>query len=162
MSRGMSTAMTARGFVRVAATGLAAAGLAATGLATTGLATTCLATASALAQSPPIIAGFEMNRQREDHIAAKRDPKAFWASQIVRRIEDKRPPRTKLPSGRVVVHFVVGRDGSILSKDVATSSGQPSLDRLAMEMVERAAPFPPMPDALSDDSQGFDLPLRFK
>ena len=122
------------------------------------------ATPTRAGEPTPIIVTYERHKARTDARAAVRDPKSFWVGQIVGRIEDRKPKlnlslRAPLT---VAMSFVVGRDGRLLSSSVARSSGDPAVDRQAVAVLASAAPFPPMPAGLSDDSMSFSLPLRFK
>jgi TonB family protein len=49
-----------------------------------------------------------------------------------------------------------------VSSSVAKSSGDAAIDKRAVEVLASAAPFPPMPQGLTDDSLSFTVPLRFK
>ena len=112
----------------------------------------------------PLIATYEMRKARTEAQASARDPKGFWVSEIVGRIEDRKPMLNmslKAPA-TVAVSFVVGRDGHLVSSEVAKSSGDAAVDQQAVAVLASAAPFPPMPAGLSDDSMSFTVPLRFK
>ena len=134
------------------------------GIALAGLALV-LAGDVALATEPlPIIVTYEMKRLRESEVVERRDPKAFWVHQIVARLEDKKPAGTiglKEPA-TAQVSFSVGRDGAIVSKTIAKSSGIPDVDRETIAMLDRAQPFPPMPAAMGEAVLSFSLPLRFR
>ncbi|MGE0022789.1 MAG: energy transducer TonB [Hyphomicrobium sp.] len=70
-------------------------------------------------------------------------------------------PRSKI-SGTVVVRFTVGPEGELISREIATSSGSKLLDDAAVASVERAAPFPAMPDeARSDGPMVVSVPFKF-
>lgn len=115
-------------------------------------------------QSLPIIVTYEMERRRDAERVARRDPKEFWVRQIVARLEDKKPVGTiglKQPA-TTRLSFTVGRDGTIVSKTIATTSGVPAADKEALAMLERAQPFPPMPAAMTEPALTFSLPLRFR
>ncbi|MCX8256417.1 protein of unknown function [Beijerinckiaceae bacterium RH AL1] len=112
----------------------------------------------------PIIVTYEMRKARTEARAAARDPKAFWVGAIVGRIEDRKPllhMALKAPV-TVAVSFTVARDGRLVSSSVAKPSGDAAIDRRAVEVLASAAPFPPMPQGLTDDSLSFTVPLRFK
>ena len=116
------------------------------------------------AEQLPIIVTYELSKVRREARAIQRDPRKFWAGAIVARIEDKKPVTDlalKHPT-TVEVTFVVGRDGRLVSKQVARSSGDPSRDARAMAVIETAAPFPPMPDGVGEEQVAFSLPLRFR
>lgn len=69
-------------------------------------------------------------------------------------------PRTRV-AGVVVMKFTVGLDGALLSKEIATSSGSPTLDAAATAALDRAAPFPPIPPEVSSKPLAFTQPFRF-
>ncbi len=52
--------------------------------------------------------------------------------------------------GSVETLFVMNRDGTVLSVQVKTSSGQAMLDEEAMKAIRRAQPLPPIPADLPD------------
>ncbi len=46
---------------------------------------------------------------------------------------------------KVVVRAVIGRDGKLVSTDIAIESGSKAWDDAALAAVKKAAPFPPLP-----------------
>ncbi len=69
-------------------------------------------------------------------------------------------PRSKI-AGTVVVRFTVGRQGELISSEVATSSGSKILDEAAVASIERAAPFPAMPNEAADGTMIVSVPFKF-
>lgn len=69
-----------------------------------------------------------------------------------------RSARSKASSD-VHVTFVVNAGGGVGGVSVVRSSGSPELDREAVAMVRRAAPFPPIPAEAGRSSWAFTLPL---
>lgn len=63
--------------------------------------------------------------------------------------------------GQVLVSFTVGKSGQVSGVRVARGSGSPQLDQAAVDTVNRAAPFPPIPDAAGRNSWNFNLPIAF-
>ena len=64
--------------------------------------------------------------------------------------------------GQVFVHFVMTRDGTVLSAEIAHSSGRPALDREALAMIQRAGRLPPMPAEMKGDTfDGVIGPITF-
>jgi len=61
----------------------------------------------------------------------------------------------------VQVRFVVGSSGDVGSVGLAASSGSPILDKAALAAVQRAAPFPPIPEGAGRSSWSFTVPLAF-
>lgn len=70
-------------------------------------------------------------------------------------------PRSR-QAGTVVVRFTVGPEGELISREVAASSGSKILDEAAMASIDRAAPFPAMPnEARSDGPLVVSVPFKF-
>jgi protein TonB len=65
-------------------------------------------------------------------------------------------------SGTVLVKFTVDPSGHLLSHAVAKSSGSKLLDEAAMDAVERAAPFPPMPKEIAGEPMEMKVPYHFR
>jgi protein TonB len=64
--------------------------------------------------------------------------------------------------GTVMVTFVLNRDGSILSPNIVRSSGHAELDREALAMIARAAPFPFPPGITEETARIPTVPIVFK
>ena len=69
---------------------------------------------------------------------------------------------TSTESGTVVLRLTIARDGRLGDVGVSRSSGLPSLDNAATNMVRQASPYPPLPDDISGTQHTFILPLYFK
>jgi periplasmic protein TonB len=69
-------------------------------------------------------------------------------------------PRSKI-AGVVVVRFTVGPAGELISREVATSSGSKLLDDAAVQSIERAAPFPKMPEDAEKEPMVVSVPFKF-
>lgn len=65
--------------------------------------------------------------------------------------------RPNMGEVRAVIHFQIGKDGSISDLRVAESSGYNSFDFAALRAVQSAAPFPPLPRGYKNDSLGVNL-----
>ncbi len=112
----------------------------------------------------PIIVTYELERRHDAERVERRDPREYWVRQIMARLEDKKPSGAiglKQPA-TAQVSFSVARDGTIVSKTIAKSSGSPVADQEALAMLERAQPFPSMPAAMTEPALSFILPLRFR
>jgi periplasmic protein TonB len=64
-------------------------------------------------------------------------------------------------AGVARVVFSLGRDGRVLAASLARSSGHDVLDRAALAMVRRAAPFPPFPSEIAASRLEMGAPIRF-
>ncbi len=69
-------------------------------------------------------------------------------------------PRSHI-SGTVLIRFTVGPKGQLLSREVKSSSGSKVLDDAAMAALDRASPFPPMPDDLAHGPIEVQVPFKF-
>jgi periplasmic protein TonB len=69
-------------------------------------------------------------------------------------------PRTTV-AGTVVMKFTIGVDGTLISKEIAASSGSKLLDDAARAAIDRAAPFPPIPPEVSVKPLAFTQPFKF-
>lgn len=65
--------------------------------------------------------------------------------------------RPNMGEVKAVIHFQIGKDGSISDLRVAESSGYNSFDFAALRAVQSAAPFPPLPRGYKNDSLGVNL-----
>ena len=75
----------------------------------------------------------------------KRTMKRNWA-----------PPKSA-SSKRVVVRFIIAKDGRLLSKKIVQTSGDEVMDQSALSAVDLSAPFRPLPSAFREDSQPIDF-----
>ncbi|MGY3454370.1 TonB family protein [Bradyrhizobium sp. USDA 4353] len=64
--------------------------------------------------------------------------------------------------GTVSVSAVIARNGRLVSRRVATSSGSAIVDRAALELVDRAQPFPPFPAEMTQAQTSLVIPIRVR
>jgi protein TonB len=64
--------------------------------------------------------------------------------------------------GEAIVELLLDGNGKLKSKKIIQSSGFESLDKQALEMIEKAAPFPAPPEALSDSNFSIKVSIPFK
>lgn len=98
----------------------------------------------------------------EPHAAARAI--TLWQKTLLRRLEAAKRGLSGRASGvgTVEVAFTIDRKGGLVAERVARSSGSDALDRLAAEIIRRAAPFPmPPTDARAGDLL-FKIPIRFR
>ena len=79
-----------------------------------------------------------------------------YPGQVQRRIARQRLPRVRA-QGVAQVSFTIAPGGSLASIGLARSSGSAELDREAVNLVRRAAPFPPPPQGAQ---RSFTIPVR--
>jgi protein TonB len=77
-------------------------------------------------------------------VAAARQAAANYGNVVMRRISRTRRENTR-SRGVAVVSFRVGASGQLASVGIGQSSGDAELDRIAVNHVRRAAPFPAPP-----------------
>jgi protein TonB len=63
--------------------------------------------------------------------------------------------------GVVTLTFSMDRNGRVLARSIAHSSGVPALDAEALAMIERAQPLPPFPPNMSEAVRSFTAPIKF-
>jgi protein TonB len=90
---------------------------------------------------------------------------ASWETSLVKHLEQfKRYPsdaQSRGEEGVVQLSFSVDRNGHVLTRQVARSSGYPELDAEVMAMIERAQPLPPFPAAMPQPKLDLTVPIRF-
>jgi protein TonB len=70
---------------------------------------------------------------------------ANYPGQVMRRISRQGRPRLRHAGPDAVVAFRIAASGGLAGASIARSSGNAELDRAALSLVQRAAPFPPPP-----------------
>lgn len=86
--------------------------------------------------------------------------KYHWYLNTVRNnVERNWRPPTEDTRLAVTVNFVINKDGSVSGLAVAQSSGDGSLDRLALRAVQLAT-FPQLPPGFSGDKLDINFTLR--
>lgn len=86
-----------------------------------------------------------------------------WQSKLQRRIERrKRDTRGRHPPGKVIVLIKIDRNGNLLSKGIAKSSGVTAHDKAALATINRAGRFPGAPKELPGNTFRFHVPLKYK
>lgn len=65
-------------------------------------------------------------------------------------------------SGEVRILVSIGPKGELLEAAVRQSSGEPSLDTLALEILKKAAPFEPLPEEIRKDTDVLEIMRTWK
>lgn len=99
--------------------------------------------------APPQTGGSEQAaRPAEERRVAGGQDAARYSDRVMRQIAKLR--RQKAPErGVVTVGFEIGGDGGLRRVAVVSSSGSVALDKVAMDHIRRAAPFPPPPEGVA-------------
>jgi protein TonB len=97
--------------------------------------------------------------------AAQRAALMSWQGLVMAQLQrNKRYPasaQAKREQGVVTLSFTVDRGGHVLARRIVKSSGSAALDDEVLAMVERAAPLPAFPPAITKDTVGLTVPIRF-
>ena len=97
------------------------------------------------------------------------DSQAASAMAIEWRVQDwlaqhrqyPRAARRSGAEGTVWVRFVLDRGGTLQGSELLESSGHAVLDRAALDLLQRAAPFPALPANLAMDEIELVLPIEY-
>ncbi|MDR3440483.1 TonB family protein [Telmatospirillum sp.] len=89
------------------------------------------------------------------------DPLLLYGQVVWTQIVAHKPGRRVLDHGVVSVLLVLSPDGDLLDVRLERSSGSPTLDRLTLETIHAAAPFPRPPDGLAG-RLSFTLPFEYR
>jgi periplasmic protein TonB len=85
---------------------------------------------------------------------------ASWRARLAAHLLSYKPTSAE-GAGTVTVSFTLTRGGRLLASGLAGSSGSSALDKMALEMVRRANPFPAAPSEVSGGSFPVTVPVRF-
>ena len=75
--------------------------------------------------------------------------------------EYPRRARFRRQEGTTILHFVIDRDGRLRDYGIEKSSGHALLDSAVIDMIERARPFPPIPNHLGQSRLALTVPVQF-
>ena len=64
--------------------------------------------------------------------------------------------------GTATVRFVIDRRGALRARELVASSGHAALDRAALELLERAAPYPALPARAALEAVELTLPVEYR
>jgi len=82
------------------------------------------------------------------------------AAQLRRHKRYPEEAQRKGVRGTVRISFTISKSGHVTGSRLVASSGEPSLDREVRAMLQRASPFPPIPDDMGS-SLSFTVPINF-
>lgn len=118
-------------------------------------------TAKVEAQKAPTAAA----QKSSEGVSAPRVSPQKWHSRVVSWLKrhQRYPSRAKSKGeqGTVQVAFTVDPGGRVTSSRVTRSSGNPELDKAALDMLRRASPVPAPPKELAKASIPLALPVTF-
>jgi periplasmic protein TonB len=82
-------------------------------------------------------------------------------SHLLRYRQYPRLAQERREEGVVTLSFTMDRNGHVLSRCVARSSGYAALDAEALAMIDRAQPLPAFPPSIPEASRIFTAPIKF-
>ncbi|UCD11499.1 MAG: energy transducer TonB, partial [Nitrospinaceae bacterium] len=109
----------------------------------------------AIARVPAGYTGVDLGALREGYFSSVR-------SRVAGNRHYPVPARRRGHEGRPVVSFLLNKAGELRELSLLESSGHATLDRAALAAVEKAAPFPAIPEMLGERSMRFKLPVSFR
>ncbi len=83
------------------------------------------------------------------------------ASKVRRQKRYPKAALRKKQGGTAVVAFTITKRGSVIGVRLKRRSGNAALDREVLNMVRRAAPFPPIPKGMGRSRIALSIPVRF-
>jgi protein TonB len=97
--------------------------------------------------------------------ATSRAAIASWRDLVLARLQqNKRYPaaaEARREEGVATLSFSLDRHGRVLARSITRSSGSAALDGEVLAMVQRAAPLPAFPPAMTQASVNLVVPIRF-
>jgi periplasmic protein TonB len=89
-----------------------------------------------------------------------REGRASWKSEVLARIRRSATYTPNGSSGTAQISFTVDRNGRLVSRRIAASSGSSALDSAAMSVLGRAQPFPHFPAGMTEAQITLTVPLH--
>jgi periplasmic protein TonB len=116
--------------------------------------------ASAMAQNAPDLPATQEAPAPAE--AAPESPSRAWQQQLVAHLNKyKRFPEGQWARAEVLVRFVLDRSGHLVSAKVEKSSGDTVIDEAALELLQRADPFPQPPPLVTSAELTVTAPIIF-
>jgi protein TonB len=88
-----------------------------------------------------------------------------WVRQLLAHLnrykQYPRAARSRREEGVVTLSFTMDRNGRVLARHIAKSSGSAALDAEALAMLQRAEPLPAFPASMGGETRSFNVPIRF-
>jgi periplasmic protein TonB len=89
--------------------------------------------------------------------------RSSWQSELVAHIRRFATYNSQSnESGSVSISVTIDRNGRLKSRHLVSGSGSATLDRIAMDLLERAQPFPPFPPSMTEAQVVRTVPLHLR
>jgi protein TonB len=94
---------------------------------------------------------------------ANRDATKRWQHLVGARLQQQKqyPSSAEGKRGTVMLRFQLGRDGRVLSRNIARSSGVPAFDQEVLAMLQRAQPMPAFLPGMTQPTMTVTVPVEF-
>ncbi len=117
-------------------------------------------------EPPPRIipAPVQMETRRSAPAVAAGPPPDYLArvrAQIERRKVYPRTAQSRRQEGTVSLRFTINREGGLVNYRIGRSSGYAALDDAVEQLIQRAAPFPPIPDEIATSNLELVIPIDY-
>lgn len=120
----------------------------------------------ALANKQPAVTDDEDEEEEEVITAESILSRQLYVSELItqsrKNLEYPRRAIERRQEGSVRVSVIINRDGTVKDSMLVEESKHRLLNREVMAMIEKASPFPPMPEELSGDQFEFTVPISFE
>lgn len=103
----------------------------------------------------------ELQSSGQSKTAGSATEKSKYLGKLRYHLEGKKVNPRSQQVGTVIVQFTVNASGELVERRVVTSSGSKTLDDAALASIEKAAPFPPVPDTVGEEKIVVSVPFRF-
>lgn len=117
-------------------------------------------------EKAPAKAMVKASGQRSERTAGSRKGKArnYFSTLMAWLNQHKDYPadlKKDKKQGVVVIHFTIAKSGEVMASGIKKSSGHPELDKAALDMLAKANPLPPIPDALEREHLSLSIPIEY-
>ena len=114
--------------------------------------------------SPPVTLAAVAKPQPIKDTVEPQEKQHYLAALAARINRNKYYPlasRRRAEEGKVVVRFIVQKNGDLTDLTIVESSGSRRLDAAALKTLRRVTPFRPIPEALNRDHWAITVPIAF-
>lgn len=110
-----------------------------------------------------VVPGTEQGKApAHDVDALRNDYGSMLAREIAKHKQYPRIAQMRGWQGTVKIKLEISAEGAVTSSTISQSSGYESLDQQAMEMLKKASPLPPPPEALRHKEFTIHIPITFR